>query len=70
MVSSTELAWKLHFLLLLLTLTNTLIGFIRITLLVLALLLVISSLLLPIGLLISFGIRSLDNIYGQRLGRR
>ena len=69
MVSSTELAWKLHFLFLLLTLTNMLVGFICIALPVLALLLVITSLLLPIGLLISFGIRSLDNIYGQTLGR-
>ena len=69
MVSTTKLAWKLHFLFLLLTLTNMLVGFICIALPVLALLLVISSLLLPIGLLISFGIRSLDKIYGQRLGR-
>ena len=69
MVSDTQLAWKLHFLFILWPLTNMLVGFIRITLPILALFLIISSLLLPFGLLISFGIRSLDNIYGKRLGR-
>ena len=69
MVPSTQFAWKLHFLLLLWILTNTLVGFVCITIPVLALILVISSLLLPFRLLISFGIRRLDSIYGQRLGR-
>ena len=63
MVSSTQLAWKIHFLLLILTLTNTLVGFICITLPILALfLIIVLSLLLPFGLLIFFRVRILNGI--------
>lgn len=69
MISIAQLAWKYYFLFrLFFTYCNIIVGFVCITLPIL-ILFPTSSFLLPIRLLVSFRVRSLDDIYRWRLRR-